>query len=388
MISNLDLKAGILGGGQLAWMLNLSAQKFGIHTRVWDPARGASGFRAAGEIHSSPWDSPTGVEVFCKGLDFCTLEWESIPLSLLEAVEASGTPLMPSSHAVRSASSRILERELFTRLGFATAPMLYVKSPGSLSEDVWQSFTGDAPFTKVFLKHDRGGYDGKGQSRIEASSSVRIVRDFFSLGDSRGIIEAQADLAFEVSVVAARSASGNFAVLGLFENQHENGVLRVTRLARAGSFDHLRAVQMMESLLSDTDYVGVAALELFVEKSGKILANEWAPRVHNSGHVSLEVFEESQFDFHWRAVANLKFPENPAKHRAVMINVLGDDLTGEPSFTRRDILEGADPKPFLAKHLRPEELRAVRKVLPYDYGKKDIRPGRKMGHLNVILQQL
>ncbi len=386
MKTNLSLLAGILGGGQLAWMLNLSGQKFGIRTKVWDTSFGASGFRAASEIHCSPWDSQKGVEGFCKGLDFCTLEWESIPLTLLEKIEFSGTKLMPSMSAVKNSSSRILERELFTRLGFEMAPMMFVRAEQPLTESMWKSFWSNLQYDRAFLKHDRGGYDGKGQTGVNVGTPLDVVTDFFSLGDSQGIIEAHADLDFEISVIAARNRSGKIAVLGFFENHHVNGVLRVSRVSVDDKrYDRAKAIAMMKSLLQATDYVGVAALELFVEKSGKILANEWAPRVHNSGHVTLDVFEESQFDFHWRALADLEFPENPVKRKGVMVNVLGDDLTGEPSFTRKAILEGADPMPFLARHLKPEELRAVRTVVPYDYGKKEIRPARKMGHLNVVM---
>jgi 5-(carboxyamino)imidazole ribonucleotide synthase len=384
MKTNLKLRAGILGGGQLAWMLNLSAQKFGIQTRVWDTSFGASGFRAATEIHCSPWDSEKGAQGFCRDLDFCTLEWESVPESLLQKIIETGTLLMPTALAVKSASSRILERELFASLGFDVAPMLFVKSPEELTDEVWNSFWNSLNADHIFLKHDRGGYDGKGQICLPRGTDSATARDFFALGDERGIIESRADLDFEVSVIAARSRSGKIAVLGIFENHHEGGVLRVSRLASKDQVNHVQILAMINSLLQSTDYIGVAALELFIEKSGKILANEWAPRVHNSGHLSLDLFEESQFDLHWRALADLDFIPNPQKREGLMVNVLGEDLTDQPSFSRKCLLEAADPLPFLARHLKPDELRRVKRVIPYDYGKKEARPGRKMGHLNVL----
>lgn len=383
---DLGLLAGVLGGGQLAWLLGLSAKKFGIRTRVWDVSPDVSGFRSATERHASPWNTSKGAETFCKGLDLCTLEWESIPLTLLAEVEATGVPLHPSRFAVQNSSSRILERELFSKLGFGLAPWLAVQSPESLSDNTWSEFWGRGTFDKVFLKHDRGGYDGKGQIRLGRDATVEDAQNFFKLGDARGIMEAHADLAFEVSVIGARDTQGRIEILGLFENEHENGVLRVTRLVEDADarFDQAQARAMMTALLETTQYVGVAALELFVEKSGQILANEWAPRVHNSGHVTLDTHAESQFDWHWRALTGIGFVDNPVTRVGVMVNVLADDLTGEVSHTRSAILEATDPMPFLALHLRDTELRRVRRVEPYDYGKKDLKPGRKMGHLNVL----
>lgn len=386
MKNDLRLFSGILGGGQLAWLLNLSAKKFGIRTRVWDPAADASGFREATDVHCSTWDAGASLEGFCRDLDMCTLEWESIPAKILNQISASGLPLMPSAEAVEVSSSRILERQLFTYLGFGLAPWMLIDSAKALTDETWKSFWERSGADSAFLKQDHGGYDGKGQTRLSRNSNVEDAIRFFNSANSKGIVEAKVDLAFEISVIAARNRSGQISILGLFENEHENGILRVSRLVADHDerFDRGLAMDMMKRLLSETQYVGTAALELFVDKSGKIFANEWAPRVHNSGHVTLDTYEESQFDFHWRALADLEFPENPVTRKGLMVNVLADDFSGDVGFTKSAILEATDPMPFLALYLRSEELSAVRRVVPYDYGKSQLKPGRKMGHLNVL----
>lgn len=383
---DLKLKAGILGGGQLAWLLGLSAKKYGISTRVWDVEPGASGFRSASEIHCASWDAERNLAVFCKGLDFCTLEWESVPQGLLMAIESSGLNVFPSSRAVKQASSRILERGLFASLGFDLSPWMAVSSPESLTQKSWDDFWNLGDFKKVYLKHDRGGYDGKGQMVVDRHADLEDVKNFFRLGDSRGIIEAGVDLSFEASVIGARARSGKVSVLGFFENHHENGVLRTTKILSHTDkrIDASQLKSMISDLLTKTNYVGVAALELFVDKSGNVFANEWAPRVHNSGHITLDTHKESQFDWHWKAISDLEMAECDPIKNGVMVNVLAEDLGDGSLLSRASLLDAKDPFPFLSKHLSKAEIGKIKKVIPYDYGKSQLKPGRKMGHLNVL----
>lgn len=339
---------GILGGGQLGYMLALAGYPLGLHFRFLDPSPEAPVGRIAARV-TVPFDDRKALEKFASGLELVTYEFENVPVESARFLERF-VPVLPPPAALEAAQDRLIEKQLFQKLGISTTEFVAPK----VGEDL-------EPLLKklgypVIIKTRRLGYDGKGQWILRTPDGLAAAKE--ELPKVPLILEKFVPFTRELSVLAARSRSGEIAVYPLVENHHRDGILRLS-IAPAPHVEpatQKAAEDAASRLLEELKYVGVLAIELF-EHEGKIMANEMAPRVHNSGHWTIEGAVTSQFENHLRAVTGLPLGStNPIGYSA-MLNLIGD-LPEE-----REVLQ----VPNAHLHL---------------YGKSP-RPGRKLGHVTV-----
>ena len=341
---------GILGGGQLGRMLALAAARLGLKTCIYNDENHAPAFQVTPLQVAAPYEDQNMLSGFAEICDVITFEFENIPAATIEFL-SSLKPVRPGPKALSRTQDRFIEKSFVTSIGLATAPFF----------DVASAEEARAAFAKLngggILKTRRMGYDGKGQAKV--TSADQAAKAFDAFKNTPAILEELIDFAFEASVVAARGADGSFAAYDPPENEHENHILRRStvpgRLTRAQS-DEAKA--MARKIAEALDYVGVLAVELFVTKDGALLVNEIAPRVHNSGHWTIEACQCSQFEQHIRAVAGWPLGD-PARHAdAVMENIIGAEANAWESLAKSGAL-----------HL---------------YGKKEAKLGRKMGHVTRL----
>jgi len=338
---------GVLGGGQLGRMLALAGVPLGARFLFIDPNE-ASPAGETGEHFALDYAAPEALELLA-GCDVVTYEFENVPVEAARAI-ADRTTLHPSLHALATAQDRWLEKSCFRELSIPTAPFFAVDSPGHLKDAL--ELTG---FPAV-LKTRRLGYDGKGQHVLRSEADVTAA--VAEIGTTGLLLEGFVPFERELSLIGARAADGSTAFYPLVENHHANGILRLT-LAPAPDVSPERqrsAEEHLSALLTHLDYVGVLALELF-QVGGRLLANEMAPRVHNSGHFTIEGAITSQFEQHVRAVLGLPLGSPALTGPSAMLNCIG---------TMPD----------------PHAVLAVPDAHLHDYGKA-LRPGRKVGHVTV-----
>jgi 5-(carboxyamino)imidazole ribonucleotide synthase len=341
------MKIGILGGGQLGRMLALAAHPLGIETLLVDPSAGAPASQVSAQLVASYTD-PTALDALAQ-CDVVTFEFENVPDDAAHSL-AARCRVCPPPEALRVAQDRLLEKTLFFELGIETPRFFAIDSFEDL-EEAARELGGE-----LVLKTRRFGYDGKGQSVIRSLDQLRAAFD--GMNGAPAIAEELIPFDRELSVVACRGLDGQTAFYPLTQNRHVGGVLH-TSIAPAPNTDAevaATARRYAESLLHHFDYVGVLALELF-QVGGRLLANEIAPRVHNSGHWTIEGARTSQFENHVRAVAGLPLGATDAIEPSAMLNLLG-----------------SVPE--------PAKLLAVADAHLHDYGKTP-RPGRKVGHVTV-----
>ena len=309
------MKVGILGGGQLGRMLALSGYQLGIQFRFFDPSSGAP-VGQIGELVAAPYDDHKALERFLDGLDVVTYEFESIPLDAVRFV-AERVQVYPPLAALETAQDRLLEKALFRDLGIPVPAFAPVNS----AEDLREAALGIG--FPVVLKTRRMGYDGKGQMVMRDESS--LAGAWQRIGASPLIVEECVTFQHEFSVIGARDRSGRHGFYPLAENVHRDGILRTTTAPAPHASEEMRerAVGYCRSIMERFDYVGVLALELF-SVGGKLLANEIAPRVHNSGHWTIEGAETSQFENHLRAILSLPLGSTAPRGWSAMVNIVGD----------------------------------------------------------------
>jgi 5-(carboxyamino)imidazole ribonucleotide synthase len=339
---------GILGGGQLGYMLALAGYPLGLHFRFLDPSPEAPVGRIAARV-SVPFDDRKALEKFASGLELVTYEFENVPVESARYLEKF-VPVLPSTAALEVAQDRLTEKQLFQKLGIPTTEYVAPK----IGEEL------DLPLKKlgypVIIKTRRLGYDGKGQWILRGPDGLAAARE--ELPKVPLILEKFVPFTRELSVLAARSRAGDIAIYPLVENHHREGILRLS-LAPAPGLDaatERAAEQAARSLLEELKYVGVLAIEFF-EQDGRLLANEMAPRVHNSGHWTIEGAVTSQFENHLRAVVGLPLGSTAVMGCSAMVNLIGE------------LPETADVLRVVDAHL-------------HLYGKTP-RPGRKLGHVTV-----
>ena len=342
---------GILGGGQLARMLAIAAAPLGVKTLVVDSAPDACAAQVAPLVQSD-WTDYAALERFAGEVDVVTFDFENVPAETASHL-TERVAVFPNPRALAMAQDRLAEKTLFRESGLDTPAFMAVDSREELDRAL--AHTG-AP---AILKTRRLGYDGKGQFRLRSVADADAA--WAALGaqaQAHGLIlEAFVPFQRELSVVAVRGRDGDFRTWPLTQNWHTDGVLSLS-LAPAPAIDDLqdRATALARTLAEKLDYVGVFALELFV-LDGQLLGNEMAPRVHNSGHWTIEGAVTSQFENHVRAVLGLPLGDTSARGCSAMFNWIGDL---------------PDPAPVLAT---PD-------AHWHDYGKQS-RPGRKVGHATV-----
>jgi 5-(carboxyamino)imidazole ribonucleotide synthase len=338
------VRVGVLGGGQLARMMALAGHPLGIRCTVLDPAPDA----CAGEVADlivDAYDATVGLDRLAGASDVVTFEFESVPASSAERLSGR-VKVQPPPAALEVAQDRLAEKRLFAELGIETPAFRAVDSQTDLDGAVLPSV----------LKTRRLGYDGKGQRVLRAAADAAGA--FEALGGVPLILESFVEFDRELSVIAARAADGDIACYPVVENHHREGILRITHAPAPGLDEAFQrtAEGYARLLLERLDYVGVLALELF-QVGDRLLANEIAPRVHNSGHWTIDGAETSQFENHLRAVCGLPLGATTLRSPSTMVNLIG----GEPPLAEMAAIEGAHV------HL---------------YG-KSARPGRKVGHVTV-----
>ena len=343
---------GILGGGQLGRMLSVAAARLGYLCHIYEPEAAPPAAQVAHRVTTAPYDDTAALVEFAEAVDVITYEFENIPTSALDTLEAI-RPVRPCREALRISQDRVTEKEFLQRLGLQTAPFAPVRDLGDLQKAL--TLIG----TPSILKSRRFGYDGKGQTRLNATADAPAA--IAALAGAPGILEAFIDFSREVSVIGARSIDGQIACYDPGENVHRNGILHSTTLpARLSKAQRTDAVLIAANILNALDYVGVLAVELFVTPE-RLIVNEIAPRVHNSGHWTQNGCAVDQFEQHIRAITGWPLGDG-ARHADVrMVNLIGSDI---------DALTTHATDSATAIHL---------------YGKSKVRPGRKMGHINRIL---
>ena len=350
---------GILGAGQLGRMLAIAALKIGLRTHIFAPDAEAPAYDAAAGRTTAGYDDEEALAAFAKSVDVVTYEFENVPVQTAEFLERR-VPLRPGVRALAVTQDRLTEKSFLRDLGLKTAPFVGVEDAGALARAVAELGR------PSILKTRRFGYDGKGQSLIREGSNVAAVHR--AIGGAPMILEGFIAFEREVSVIAARSLEGEIVAFDLSENEHEHHILARTRApARITRETAEEAKRMAARILEALDYVGVLGVELFVtrDRNGAegLVVNEIAPRVHNSGHWTLEGAQTSQFEQHVRAIAGWPLGSTARRGRAEMHNLIGEDAE-----EWRDILA----QPDLSLHL---------------YGKLEIRPDRKMGHVTRVFPE-
>jgi 5-(carboxyamino)imidazole ribonucleotide synthase len=349
-------RVAVLGGGQLGRMLGLAGIALGCSFAFLDPVEGAPS-AAVGELVVGGLDDIEAARRAAAGAAVVTYEWEGVPASTARALEALA-PVLPPPRALDVSQDRVVEKQTLRSLGIATTPFRAVDSLADLITAV------DAIGLPAVLKTRRGGYDGKGQAVLGEAADLHAA--WTQLGNVPCVLEGFVSFDRELSIVAVRGRDGGVSCWPAVENHHRDGILRLTRAPAPGLDDALqaRAEASIRPLLHELDYVGVCCVELF-DVGGDLLANEIAPRVHNSGHWTIEGAQTSQFENHLRAILGLPLGSAAALGPSAMVNCIG-------AMPDRDALLRVP-----GAHL-------------HDYGKTP-RPGRKLGHVTVIapdVQQL
>jgi 5-(carboxyamino)imidazole ribonucleotide synthase len=334
------MKVGILGAGQLARMIALAGYPLGLEFVFLDPSAAACANPLGKHLHGDYNDIDLLAQL-AKNADVVTYEFENVPANVADFLSAH-TQVHPSPKALAVAQDRLVEKDFFNGIGIPTPDYRAINS----LEDL-QAATVELGYPAV-LKSRTQGYDGKGQSVLKSSDDITPAWKL--LDGVPSILEAFVPFQREVSIIAARSTAGEIAYYPLSENAHRGGILRVSECKTDDPMQE-KAQAYVQSLLEALDYVGVLALELF-EVNGQLIANEFAPRVHNSGHWTIEGAQTSQFENHLRAILNLPLGSTAAIDKAGMVNFIG----GLPA--PQDIL--AIPGAHL--HLYDKEPRKGRKV--------------------------
>jgi 5-(carboxyamino)imidazole ribonucleotide synthase len=346
---------GILGGGQLGRMLAMAAARLGLRCHVFSPDPDSPAFDVVLNATCAEYADVEALELFANDVDIITYEFENVPAASA-LILAARRPVLPERKILETTQDRLIEKDFVKGLGIGTAEYADVTSAATLRAAI-----GKIGLPAV-IKTRRFGYDGKGQAIIrEGDDPDQIWED---LATKSAILEAFIPFEREVSVIAARSASGQVECFDVTENEHGDHILKISR-APAAISDALAAEArgIAETIANALNYVGVLAVEMFVVQAAggpKVLVNEIAPRVHNSGHWTLDGASISQFEQHIRAIAGWPLGK-PVRHGPVtMTNLIGEDVTGYAQWLT---------VPGATVHL---------------YGKGPPRPGRKMGHVTQV----
>ena len=342
---------GILGGGQLGRMLSVAASRLGFRTCIFEPGEDCPASHVADRHIAAPYEDADALRTFAEACDVITYEFENIPTSALDILETL-RPVHPNRAALRVSQDRLVEKAFLNDLGLKTAPFAAIDD----SVDIMQAMAEIG--LPAILKTRRFGYDGKGQVQLKDPEGAEGA--LAGMKGAPGIYEGFVTFTHEVSVIAARNAAGDVAAYDPGQNVHEDGILRTTTIpARLSPAQRSDAVLLAAQILNKLDYVGVMGVELFVTPEG-LIVNEIAPRVHNSGHWTQNGCTVDQFEQHIRAVAGWPLGDGKRHSNVVMENLIGDDMDRVPDLAR----DGAS-----ALHL---------------YGKAEVKPGRKMGHVNRV----
>ncbi len=347
---------GILGGGQLGRMLAMAAVRLGLRCRVFSPDPDSPAFDVVQYATCAEYADVEALEHFASDCDVITYEFENVPAATARLL-AARRPVVPDQKILQITQDRLAEKDFVTGLGIGTAPYAEVSTVADLRAAV------EKLGLPAVLKTRRFGYDGKGQAVIREGDDLQQIWD--DLSTRSAILEGFIAFDREVSVVAARGMDGQVVCYDVTENDHVDHILKTSRVPAAVSEALADQARDIATRLADAlGYVGVLAVELFVvpgaDGAATLLVNEIAPRVHNSGHWTLDGASVSQFEQHIRAIAGWSLG-NPVRHgKITMTNLIGDEINSYPDWLN---------VPGATVHL---------------YGKTSARPGRKMGHITLV----
>jgi 5-(carboxyamino)imidazole ribonucleotide synthase len=347
---------GVLGGGQLGRMFAIAARRMGYRVHTFSPDEDSPTGQVADQSIVASYDDLDAVRGFARGVDAVTFEFENVSAAAAEAA-AEFAPVRPAGRVLHITQNRLREKRFLAGAGFPVVPFRAVHSAPELAAAL------NELGTPAVLKTAGWGYDGKGQVRLEAGADVEAA--WATLGGQEAVLEAFVDFDCEVSVVAARGMDGSFAAFDVVENRHRKHILDLTIAPAAVAPEVVRdAVELARGVLAALEVEGVLCVELFVDRKGGLMVNELAPRPHNSGHLTFDACVTSQFEQQLRAVCGLPLGSTELLRPAAMANLLGDLWSaGEPDWV------AACRFPNVKLHL---------------YGKREARPGRKMGHLTAM----
>ncbi|MEM8987155.1 MAG: 5-(carboxyamino)imidazole ribonucleotide synthase [Pseudomonadota bacterium] len=344
---------GVLGGGQLGRMLAGAAAQLGLKTIIYAPETDSPAADCAADTIFAAYDDEVALKRFAESVDVVTLEFENVPVKTLKTLERFGAIVAPGPKALEAAQDRAAEKTLFQSLGAATAPWRLVDNLEDLNAALRDIGT------PSILKTRRFGYDGKGQARLDEETEPASA--WAAVGASPAILEGFVDFEMEISVIAARGRDGAVAVYDMPRNIHADGILQKSIVPGGRLKDAESAARdIAQKTLAALDYIGVLAIEFFVAKEGGLIVNEFAPRVHNTGHWTLDACAVSQFQQHIRAVCGWPLGAPSRFADAEMENLIG---------AQADQWRNLAAQPDAALHL---------------YGKAEARPGRKMGHITRL----
>ncbi len=343
---------GIIGGGQLGRMLAMAAARLNFKTVILEPQADCPASQVANRQIVAAYDDAEGLKELAALCDVITYEFENVPVEAAAAL-TEAKPVYPPPRALEMSQDRLIEKQFLADCGIPTAQFRAIGSQADL-DSALDEFGGEG-----VLKTRRLGYDGKGQKLFRKGD--RATGAFEELGGVPLILESFVPFVREISIIAARGLDGACAAYDPAENVHKNGILHTSTLPASVSDDTAKAANLAATLLlNKLDYVGVVGVEFFVLEDGSLIANEMAPRVHNSGHWTEAACVVSQFEQHIRAITGLTLG-NPLRHSdCVMQNLIGDDIN--------------DLDRWLGES----------STLVHLYGKAEARPGRKMGHVTTL----
>ncbi|MCY4306001.1 MAG: 5-(carboxyamino)imidazole ribonucleotide synthase [Aestuariivita sp.] len=344
---------GILGGGQLGRMLSVAASRLGFRSHIFDPNPDAPATHVADAVTTASFSNETALTTFANSVDVITFEFENIPISALDVL-GSYCAIKPDKEALRISQDRLIEKTFLQSLDLQTVEFVEVCDLLSLRNAL------DQIGTPAILKTRQFGYDGKGQICIVKEAEASHA--FKSIDEAPAILEKFVEFDLEISVIAARGINGSVAAFDPGQNEHHDGILRKTIVpARVNVRQKTDAILISAKILNALDYVGVIGVEFFVTENG-LLVNEIAPRVHNSGHWTQNACAVDQFEQHIRAISGWPLSDGRRHVDVVMENLIGHDIDQIPKIFEEN---------NSAIHL---------------YGKLEVKPGRKMGHVNRLIQ--
>ncbi len=352
---------GMLGGGQLGRFFVIAAQEMGYRVTVLDPDASSPAGKIADVHICAAFDDKDALATLAKSCQVISTEFENVPADSLSFL-AETTSVRPGAQSVAIAQHRVSEKNFLKEAGLPVAPYAVIDAAADLPDD-------DSDIYPAILKVARFGYDGKGQARVKNQQEAQLA--YAQFDHEECVLEKMLKLDYEVSVVLARDVHGNVATFPTAENSHLNGILDVSIVPARGSDAINHQAQKLAIMVAEKlDYTGVIGVEFFV-CNGELLVNEMAPRPHNSGHYTIDACVTNQFEQQVRVMVGLPLGSSRQHSPAVMVNLLGDiwPTSSEQNLRAEPAWQYALNNPLLKMHL---------------YGKREARPGRKMGHYTVI----
>ncbi len=340
---------GIIGGGQLGSMMATSAKKLKIKTIIFSDDDIAPGKMFCDEFISADYNDISKIKEFANKVDLVTFEFENIPYDALKKINEF-KKVLPKPEVNKIIQNRFTEKDFINKLNIKTTKYRLIKNNNDLTQNL--------DLLPGILKTCTLGYDGKGQYRINSLDEIQNIKIDFN---REYILEKLVDLKKEISVIIARFGKGKYEIYEPIENEHKDQILKFSKIpANIEKKNFIEATESAKIIAEELDYIGTLCVEFFIDNDNELYVNEVAPRVHNSGHLTINSHNISQFENHIRAVCSLEKRETKKLYNAEMINLIGDDILF-----------------YKDKKFKNNEFF-------FDYKKKDIKPKRKMGHFTKI----